>query len=116
METGTARRSSETAPGGRGVESGRYYYEQQHDDDTSEDSLHLPRQVPDDKYVAGPESPGLSRSSGSWQHVALEEPPSSPQSPGVRRWRGVCRKRGRLARFHLSISSKRTRGNCKGLI
>ncbi|KAK7949334.1 uncharacterized protein PG986_010220 [Apiospora aurea] len=82
METGTARRSSETAPSGRDVEPGRYYYEQPHDDDTSQDSLHLPRQVPGDEYVAGPESPGLSRSSGSWQHIALEEPPLSPQSPG----------------------------------
>ncbi|KAK8040175.1 hypothetical protein PG993_008586 [Apiospora rasikravindrae] len=79
METGTVR-SSEAASGR--VESGRYYYEQH--GDTSQESLRLPRQVPDE-YVTGPDSPEMSRSSGSWQHVALHDEPASPGSPQAER-------------------------------
>ncbi|KAK8085975.1 hypothetical protein PG994_000949 [Apiospora phragmitis] len=79
IEAGTARNSE--VPSGR-MESTRHLYEPP--DYTSQESLHLPRQVAENQ-IKGPESPELDRRSGSWQYIVLEEQAASPGSPQVGR-------------------------------
>ncbi|KAK8092245.1 uncharacterized protein PG998_015077 [Apiospora kogelbergensis] len=80
MEAGTARNSE--APSDR-IGSQRHLYEPQ-DDDTSQESLHLPRQVPDEEAGASPDYPQFARYSGSLQHV-YEYEVVGPSSPRVDR-------------------------------
>ncbi|KAK8005869.1 hypothetical protein PG991_012166 [Apiospora marii] len=85
METGTSVRNSEALtdePGHPGPI--RYMYDYEEQDDTSQESLHLPRQLPDEQY-AGTESPELARPSEIWRHIALEYQTVDPESPQVER-------------------------------
>lgn len=80
MESGMARNSE--APSEVRLEPIRHMYEQQEAEATSQESLHLPRQAPDEPY-AGTVNSELERSSESWQHIALEDQAASPESPQV---------------------------------
>lgn len=83
MESGSSARNSEAPSEGRAGPI-RYIYDYEEPDDTSQESLHLPRQLPHKQYV-GTEHSELERPSETWRHIALEYQAVEPESPQVER-------------------------------